>query len=121
MFIGMNLAFFPMALLGLDGMPRRIRIYDNPSWEPLNVISTVGAFVIATGILVFLFNFFATLQKKEEAPDNPWEGNTLEWWAASPPSPHNFERPLPPVRSNRPLWDLRHGAHAEIDVQRSGR
>jgi cytochrome c oxidase subunit I len=115
MFVGANLAFFPMHLLGLDGMVRRIVDYEpNPGWTQLNFLSTVGAFTIALSVLPFLWNVFITLRGPRNAPDDPWDGNTLEWATTSPPPAYNFDV-LPPVRSERPLFDLKHGltpAHA---------
>jgi cytochrome c oxidase subunit 1 len=112
MFVGTNLAFFPMHLLGLDGMVRRIVDYaPNPGWTELNFTSTIGAFTIAVSILPFLWNVFITLRSPRTAEDDPWDGNTLEWATTSPPPPYNFDT-LPPVRSERPLFDLKHGALA---------
>ena len=112
MFVGTNLAFFPMHLLGLDGMVRRIVDYaPNPGWTELNFTSTIGAFTIAVSILPFLWNVFITLRSPRTAGDDPWDGNTLEWATTSPPPPYNFDT-LPPVRSERPLFDLKHGALA---------
>ncbi len=109
MFIGTNLAFFPMHLLGLDGMVRRIIDYSpNPGWTELNLLSTIGAFTIALSILPFLWNVFITLRGPRNAPDDPWDANTLEWATTSPPPPYNFDT-LIPVRSERPLFDLKHG------------
>jgi cytochrome c oxidase subunit 1 len=110
LFIGTNLAFFPQHLLGLDGMIRRIVDYaPNPGWTELNFLSTVGAFMIAASILPFLWNVFITLRSPVTGEDDPWDGNTLEWATTSPPPPYNFDA-LPPVRSERPLFDLKHGA-----------
>jgi cytochrome c oxidase subunit 1 len=112
MFIGFNLAFFPQHQLGLAGMPRRIADYAaDAGWGDLNLVSTVGAFMIAASGVVFLWNIFASLRAGEIAGDDPWEGNTLEWATTSPPPPYNFDH-LPEIRSNRPLFDLRHGADA---------
>jgi cytochrome c oxidase subunit 1 len=112
MFVGTNLAFFPMHLLGLDGMVRRIVDYaPNPGWTELNFTSTIGAFTIAVSILPFLWNVFITLRSPRTAADDPWDGNTLEWATTSPPPPYNFDT-LPPVRSERPLFDLKLGAVA---------
>src|SRR3954469_2778063 len=112
MFIGTNLAFFPQHILGLDGMPRRIVHYaDNPGWASLNLISTIGAFMIAISVLPFLWNVFVTLREPRTAPDDAWDGNTLEWATTSPPPAYNFDS-LPPIRSERPLFDLKHGAVA---------
>ena len=115
LFIGTNLAFFPQHLLGLDGMPRRIVHYaDNPGWGSLNLLSTIGAFTIAISMLPFLWNLFITLRSPRTAPDDAWDGNTLEWATTSPPPTYNFDS-LPPIHSERPLFDLKHGpvvAHA---------
>ncbi len=112
LFVGTNLAFFPQHILGLMGMPRRIVHYaDNPGWGALNLLSTIGAFMIALSILVFMWNVFVTLRRPQDAPDDPWDGNTLEWATTSPPPPYNFDS-LPPIRSERPLFDLKHGAVA---------
>jgi cytochrome c oxidase subunit 1 len=112
MFIGFNLAFFPMHQLGLLGMPRRIADYAaDAGWGELNVVSTVGAFLVAASTIVFLWNLFASLRAGEVAGDDPWEGNTLEWATTSPPPAYNFDH-LPEIRSERPLFDLRHGLNA---------
>ncbi|CAN5822750.1 cytochrome c oxidase subunit I [soil metagenome] len=110
LFVGTNLALFPQHLLGLDGMIRRIVDYSpNPGWMELNFLSTIGAFLIAVSILPFLWNVFITLRGPRTAGDDPWDGNTLEWATTSPPPPYNFDS-LPPIRSERPLFDLKHGA-----------
>jgi cytochrome c oxidase subunit I len=112
LFVGTNLAFFPMHLLGLDGMIRRIVDYNqNPGWTELNFLSTIGAFLIAISVLPFLWNVFITLRSPRTAMDDPWDANTLEWATTSPPPPYNFDA-LPPIRSERPLFDLKHGAVA---------
>jgi cytochrome c oxidase subunit 1 len=116
LFVGTNLTFFPQHLLGLDGMIRRIIDYaPNPGWRELNLLSSVGAFMIAASILPFIWNVFITLRGPRNAPDDPWEGNTLEWATTSPPPNYNFDS-LPPIRSERPLFDLRHGAVATHGV-----
>src|SRR3989475_806468 len=104
-FIGVNLAFFPMHQLGLDGMPRRVFHYpQSPEWAGLNLISTIGAYIIAAAIVVFLWNFFFSivLGNGKPAGDDPWEADTLEWATTSPPQPYNFAR-IPVVHSARPL------------------
>ena len=110
LFVGTNITFFPQHLLGLDGMIRRIVDYaPNPGWTELNLLSSVGAFMIAASVLPFIWNVFITLRKEPDAPDDPWDGYTLEWATTSPPPPYNFDA-LPPIRSERPLFDLKHGA-----------
>jgi cytochrome c oxidase subunit 1 len=108
MLIGMNLAFMPMHILGLKGMPRRIADYQGgQGWEVWNLIATIGALTIGVSMLVFIFNVvksWATAPKT--AGDDPWEGNTLEWLTSSPPPEHNFHE-LPEIRSERPALDQR--------------
>jgi cytochrome c oxidase subunit 1 len=113
MFIGFNMTFFPMHVLGLDGMPRRIAMYAAASgWGQLNLLATVGSLVIAASMLPFLWNVFISLRSGKIAGDDPWEGNTLEWATSSPPPPYNFDH-LPPIRSERPVFDARHARHGE--------
>jgi cytochrome c oxidase subunit 1 len=118
-FIGFNLTFFPMHNLGLAGMPRRVADYDpNAGWTILNFASSVGAFIIALSFAVFLYNVITSLIGGERVGDDPWQANTLEWATTSPPPPYNFDR-LPPIRSERPLFDLRWGRrHASSDDAR---
>jgi cytochrome c oxidase subunit 1 len=112
MFIGFNMTFFPMHILGLDGMPRRIAVYASTSgWGQLNLLATIGSFVIAASMLPFLWNVFISLRSGKLAGDDPWEGNTLEWATSSPPPPYNFDH-LPPIRSERPVFDARHARDA---------
>jgi cytochrome c oxidase subunit 1 len=104
---GFNLTFFPMHVLGLRGMPRRVADYaPERGWGFLNLVATAGAFLIAVSIAVFLVNVFVTLRKPRTASDDPWGADTLEWATSSPPPPHNFDA-LPPIRSARPVFDAR--------------
>jgi cytochrome c oxidase subunit I len=109
MFVGFNLTFFPMHMLGIKGMPRRIADYaSDAGWNDWNLLATIGGFVIAISMLPFIWNVFVSLRNGKVAGDDPWEGNTLEWATSSPPPPYNFDR-LPEIRSERPVFDARHG------------
>jgi len=105
--VGTNLTFFPMFFLGQDGMPRRISRYPaHPGWGTLNLLESIGAGIIALGVLSFLVNVAVSLRRRRPAGDDPWQGHTLEWATSSPPPAYNFELPLPPIRSYAPLLDL---------------
>jgi cytochrome c oxidase subunit 1 len=107
LFVGFNMTFFPMHALGLSGMPRRIATYqDHPGWELMNQIATLGSVVLSVGVLMVAWNCLKSLRDGRVAGNDPWQANTLEWYTTSPPPPHNFDD-LPPVRSERPLADLR--------------
>ena len=91
-FVGVNLAFFPMHLLGLSGMPRRIADYPD-AFAGLNQIASVGSYISAVGLIVFFVGMAYAFFRKEEAADNPWGpgATTLEWTLSSPPPFHQFE------------------------------
>ena len=111
MIVGTNLTFFPMFLVGADGMPRRISRYpQHPGWRFDNDLSTAGSGLIAIGVAIFLLNLWVSLRTREPAGGDPWQGHTLEWATSSPPPALNFEAPLPPIRSYAPLLDLREAA-----------
>lgn len=108
-FIGMNLAFFPMHIVGVLGMPRRIYTYgSNLGWDTINLTETIGAYMIGISILVFLYNLITSWRSGAVAGNDPWDGDTLEWATASPPLAHNFDK-IPVVTGRRPLWDVKHG------------
>ena len=110
LFIGVNLAFFPMHIAGLLGMPRRVYTYQaGLGWDIYNFLSTIGAFIIALSILVFAYNLFWSLRYGENAGSNPWDADTLEWGTPTPVPQYGF-RTLPIVHSRYPLWDQR-GLH----------
>ncbi|MBC9033809.1 cytochrome c oxidase subunit I [Sphingomonas sp. JC676] len=102
--LGFNVGFFPMHLLGLEGMPRRIYTYGpEMGWGTLNLIATIGTFISAAGGLLFVANAFLSLKRGTPAGDNPWGGGTLEWATSSPPAAHNFDD-SPVVDNAVPLW-----------------
>lgn len=108
MWIGFNTTFFPMHILGMAGMPRRIVTYaGDRGWDTANLIATIGAFMIAFSVLLFFINVL-TMRKNEKAGDDPWEGNTLEWMIPSPPPEYNFKT-IPTVHGDRPARDARLG------------
>jgi cytochrome c oxidase subunit 1 len=108
MFVGFNVTFMPQHFLGLLGMPRRIYTYSNGGWwEAYNLTSTIGSGVLALGVLIFFVNVFRTRRHGQRVGNDPWLGDTLEWFAPSPPPPENFPQPVPYVSSPRPLRDLR--------------
>jgi cytochrome c oxidase subunit 1 len=104
LFIGFNLTFFPMHILGLEGMARRMYTYAADSgWGDLNLTATIGALLLFVSFALFAWNAVASYRHGPPAPDNPWDAPTLEWATASPPPPHNFDR-IPCVESRYPLW-----------------
>jgi cytochrome c oxidase subunit I+III len=103
-FLGVNLTFFPMHFLGLEGMPRRVYTYlPETGWGPLNLLATAGAVTIAASVLVLAINVVRSLRQGVMAGDDPWGAPTLEWATSSPPPPYNFHH-LPTVHSRSPLW-----------------
>jgi cytochrome c oxidase subunit 1 len=108
--VGFVLTFLPMYQLGAAGMPRRYADYaPNPGWAELNLLSTLGAFLLAVGLLPFLVAVWRALRAAPDAPPDPWGANSLEWATSSPPPEHNFVE-LPPIRSERPVFDAREAA-----------
>ena len=107
MFIGFHLTFLVQHSLGMSGMPRRIYRYDDsPDWGWMNFISTIGSFILAIGILITLINVVHSIKKGRKAGNDPWGGNTLEWFTQSPPPENNFDV-VPRVRSAEPMKDIR--------------
>jgi cytochrome c oxidase subunit 1 len=116
LFIGFNVTFFPMHFMGLEGMPRRVYTYDAGGPLPLlNFIATCGAYLMAAGVLVFLWNVVVSTFDRTPVGPDPWGANSLEWATSSPPPEHNFDS-LPPIRSERPVFDAR---HPELDPSAS--
>jgi cytochrome c oxidase subunit 1 len=107
--LGFNLTFFPMHFVGAWGMPRRIYTYDEGmGWEQINLLETVGAFILAFGVLLFIISFFRSMKNGLPAGDNPWDASSLEWITTSPPAVHNFDK-TPTVYSDRPVWEKNYG------------
>jgi cytochrome c oxidase subunit I+III len=105
MFAGFNLAFFPMHISGLLGQPRRTYTYASGlGWDVWNLLATIGAFMLAVGILVTLINWLQSARRGAPAGNDPWKSETLEWSTTSPPPEYNFET-VPTVRSLHPMWD----------------
>jgi cytochrome c oxidase subunit I+III len=104
-FVGVNLTFFPMHQLGLEGMPRRVYTYlPETGWGDLNLLASIGAVTIAISMLLFVVNVAISLRRGVPAGDDPWGGESLEWAASSPPRPYNFSH-IPVVESRSPLWN----------------
>jgi cytochrome c oxidase subunit 1 len=113
LFIGYNLTFQPMMILGILGMPRRIQSYpDGLGWNLWNQIATAGAFIIAVAVLIFIINFILSLTRGEEAGADPWDGRTLEWSIPSPPPEYNFAV-VPTVHSVDDWWHKKYVENAE--------
>jgi cytochrome c oxidase subunit I len=107
MFVGFNVGFFPMHILGLMGMPRRIYTYPaGMGWDVPNLIVTAGSYLFALGFLLFIVNVAVSLRKGKAAGANPWDAPTLEWSTPSPPPPFNFVV-IPTIGSRHPLWEDR--------------
>ncbi|HET7322182.1 MAG TPA: cbb3-type cytochrome c oxidase subunit I, partial [Longimicrobiaceae bacterium] len=105
MFVFFNVAFFPMHISGLLGMPRRVYTYQSGlGWDAWNLLSSVGAFGFGLGAFLIVINFFWSLKFGEKAGPNPWGADTLEWWVASPPPDAQYKF-IPFIRSRHPLWE----------------
>ena len=91
LFIGFNVLYFPMLILGWEGMPRRYYDYP-PQFHTLHLISTIGSWILIAGLILIFYNLFQALRKGPRAEDNPWGGATLEWQIPSPPPTENFEK-----------------------------
>jgi cytochrome c oxidase subunit I len=115
MVIGFNLTFFPMHFLGFEGQPRRTYTYPSGmGWDTLNLLATIGAFIIALSVLVFLVNVIFTSRRGEIASADPWDARTLEWSIPSPPPEYNFAV-VPVVTSLDDYW---HRKYTEDDEGR---
>jgi cytochrome c oxidase subunit 1 len=114
--VGFNLTFAPMHWLGLDGMPRRIYTYaEGMGWDSSNLWATIGAFTIALGVLVFMYNVLYSRMRGKKATNDPWDARTLEWSIPSPPPEHNFDQ-IPHVQRLDDWWYTKHPELAHGDT-----
>jgi cytochrome c oxidase subunit 1 len=114
MFVGFNLTFLVQHSAGLSGMPRRVYDYSGDlGVNDYNLISTVGSFMLGIGVLLTVVNALHAYRNGKPAGNDPWKGNTLEWYVQSPPPANNFDV-VPRVRSLEPMKDIRR------EVARSG-
>jgi cytochrome c oxidase subunit 1/cytochrome c oxidase subunit I+III len=117
-FAGTMLTFFPMHIVGLLGMPRRTYTYESGlGWQTLNLLETLGSYVLASGLLLMVANLTISRFRGPPAGDDPWGGDTLEWATTSPPRPYNFPV-IPKVTSPYAMWDKE---DREVDEQRLAR
>jgi cytochrome c oxidase subunit I len=104
-FTGFHLTFFPMHVTGMMGMPRRVYTYPaGLGWDTLNLVSTIGAFIVAAAVLLFVLNAIISIISGRPAGANPWGASSLEWATSSPPPPYNFPH-IPVVSGPSPLWE----------------
>ncbi len=114
-FVGTFVTFFPMHILGLDGMPRRVYTYpSNLGWTTLNALESIGSYVLAAGLLMIVVNLALSLVRGPHVGNDPWGGDTLEWATTSPPPAYNYAV-IPTVTSSYPMWDR---ADRERDARR---
>jgi cytochrome c oxidase subunit 1 len=114
--LGMNLTFFPQHFLGNQGMPRRIYTYPaDAQWDLYNLLGTIGALIMGTAALIFVYNLITSAKTGRKAGRDPWDAATLEWMTDSPPKPHNFDF-TPIVLSQHPLWDHKYTAGLQLEA-----
>jgi cytochrome c oxidase subunit 1 len=108
MLVGFNLTFFPMHLLGIYGMPRRTYRYPSGfGWDTLNLIATIGGFLIAVSVLFFIVNAIVSRRRGAIAGNDPWDGRTIEWSISSPPPEYNFAE-IPEIEARDDFWHYKY-------------
>ena len=118
LFFGFQITFLVQHWLGAEGMPRRYADYlESDGFETLNIVSSIGSLILASSTLFFMWNVYRTWRFAPKVTvDDPWGwGGSLEWATSCPPPRHNFTS-LPPIRSERPAFDLHHPEYAEVDL-----
>jgi cytochrome c oxidase subunit I+III len=106
-FLGTWVTFFPMHIAGIDGMPRRIYTYPaSAGWTGLNLLESIGSYVLASGLLLVVVNLAVSLLRGERVGNDPWGGDTLEWSTTSPPPAYNYAV-IPTISSPYAMWDTR--------------
>jgi cytochrome c oxidase subunit I len=113
--VGFNMTFGTMHFVGLWGMPRRIDTYAAGfGWETLNMIITVGAFIIAFSVLLLIINIVMSLKRGQRVGADPWDARTVEWLTPSPPPAYNFAE-VPQISARDELWHRKHAVAADGD------
>jgi cytochrome c oxidase subunit 1 len=115
--VGFHVTFLVQHMAGTSGMPRPIYEYSSTSgWNEYNLISTIGSFILAVGVLLTVTNIFYSIKRGAKAGPDPWKANTLEWYTTSPPPEHNFDT-IPRIRSVEPMKDIRRQVEQSTGVQ----
>jgi heme/copper-type cytochrome/quinol oxidase subunit 1 len=115
-FVGFHVTFLVQHSMGLDGMPRRVYEYtEHSGWYVYNLISSIGSWILAIGVLLTIINLVRSLKKGVKAGPDPWKANTLEWFTPSPPPENNFDV-IPRVRSVEPMKDIRRQIEQQTGV-----
>jgi cytochrome c oxidase subunit I len=115
-FIAFNATFFPMHIIGVQGMPRRVYTYD-PEFGNWNMVISISSFVLGTSFLIFVYNMIVSWIRGERAPANPWRGMTLEWQVSSPPPLFNFDE-IPQVVGSPYEYGVPGARHAVFNGDR---